>query len=62
MSLGARKPPLRILLTGATGFIGGTVLHHLLTSALPALKSRNFTLTALVRDASRAAAYTLSST
>jgi nucleoside-diphosphate-sugar epimerase len=58
MSLGARKPPFRILLTGATGFIGGTVLHHLLTSTLPALKSRNFTLTVLVRDASRAAAYT----
>lgn len=58
MFSGPRKPPLRILLTGATGFIGGTVLHHLLTSTLPNLKAKNFTLTVLVRDASRAAAYT----
>lgn len=58
MSSGARTPPLRILITGATGFIGGTVLHHLLTSSLPNLKAKHFTLTVLVRDASRAAAYT----
>jgi nucleoside-diphosphate-sugar epimerase len=58
MSPVARKPPLRILLTGATGFIGGTVLHHLLTSTLPALKAKTFTLTVLVRDPSRAETYT----
>jgi nucleoside-diphosphate-sugar epimerase len=58
MSQAARKPPLRILLTGATGFIGGTVLHHLLHSNLPALKPENYTLTVLVRDASRAATFT----
>lgn len=58
MSQMARKPPLRILLTGATGFIGGTVLHHLLSSILPGLKSNNFTITLLLRDASRAATYT----
>ncbi|GAB7328701.1 hypothetical protein MBLNU13_g00621t1 [Cladosporium sp. NU13] len=58
MSSYARKPPLRILLTGATGFIGGTVLHHLLTSTLPNLEAKHFTLTVLVRDSSRAAAYT----
>ena len=58
MSSGVRKPPLRILLTGATGFIGGTILHHLLSSSLPNLKAKHFTLTVLVRDASRAAAYT----
>jgi len=58
MSSGTRKPPLRILLTGATGFIGGTVLHRLLTSALPNLASKHFTLTVLVRDAARAEAYT----
>jgi nucleoside-diphosphate-sugar epimerase len=57
MSQGARKPPLRILLTGATGFIGGTVLYHLLLSNLPALKSGNFTLTVLIRHASRAATF-----
>jgi nucleoside-diphosphate-sugar epimerase len=58
MTLNPRKPPLRILLTGATGYIGGTVLHHLLTSSLPALASKPFTLTVLVREASRAATLT----
>ena len=58
MSSGPRKPPLRILLTGATGFIGGTVLHHLLTSTLPNLASKHFTLTVLVRDRSHAEAFT----
>lgn len=58
MPQGPAKPPLRILLTGATGYIGGTVLHQLLCSSLPALKSGNFTITLLLRDASRAATYT----
>lgn len=43
----------RILLTGATGFIGGTVLDQLLRSDHPALKAGIITL--LLRDAPRAA-------
>ena len=58
MALGPRNPPLCILITGATGFIGGTVLHELLTSSLPGLESKDLTFTVLIRDASRAAAYT----
>lgn len=45
----------RILLTGATGFIGGTVLDQLLKSSHPMLADT--TITILVRDAARAATF-----
>lgn len=48
--------PARILLTGATGFIGGTVLQQLLDSSHPALATAIITI--LIRDASRAQAFT----
>jgi nucleoside-diphosphate-sugar epimerase len=41
----------QILLTGATGYIGGTVLTHLLNSSSPAIK--NATITCLVRGSDR---------
>ncbi|KAK9774771.1 putative NAD-dependent epimerase/dehydratase domain-containing protein [Seiridium cardinale] len=44
--------PTQILLTGATGFIGGTILACLLESDHPALKTA--TITCLVRGAERA--------
>lgn len=47
--------PARILLTGATGFIGGTVLQQLLDSSHPALATA--TITILIRDDSRAEAF-----
>ncbi|KAI2607317.1 NAD dependent epimerase/dehydratase family protein [Hypoxylon fragiforme] len=52
----APRPSPSILLTGATGFIGGTVLHSLLTS--PTLKSLNPTITCLLRGSDRAAKLT----
>ncbi|KAI1745990.1 NAD dependent epimerase/dehydratase family protein-like protein [Xylaria scruposa] len=48
--------PLRVLLTGATGFIGGSVLTQLLSSASPSLLSAP--ITCLVRGADRAASLT----
>ncbi|OTA58351.1 NAD dependent epimerase/dehydratase family protein [Hypoxylon sp. EC38] len=42
----------KILLTGATGYIGGTVLTYLLNSSSPALKAT--TISCLVRGADRA--------
>ena len=41
----------KILLAGATGYIGGTILTHLLKSDLPALKTA--TITCLIRGAER---------
>ena len=49
--------PPQILLTGATGFIGGTILTHLLNSSSPTLSAA--TITCLVRGSDRAS--TLSS-
>ncbi|RYC59478.1 hypothetical protein CHU98_g6734, partial [Xylaria longipes] len=46
----------RVLLTGATGFIGGSVLTQLLDSASPSLQSAP--ITCLVRGADRAAKLT----
>ncbi|KAI1097258.1 NAD dependent epimerase/dehydratase family protein [Jackrogersella minutella] len=46
----------KILLTGATGFIGGTILSYLLNSSSPALKAA--TITCLVRGPDRAAKLT----
>ncbi|KAI0387468.1 NAD(P)-binding protein [Hypomontagnella monticulosa] len=46
----------KILLTGATGYIGGTILDHLLKSTSPALSSA--TITCLLRGADRAALLT----
>ncbi|CAJ2501889.1 Uu.00g047420.m01.CDS01 [Anthostomella pinea] len=43
----------QILLTGATGFVGGTILTHLLSSSSPALNQT--VITCLVRGADRAA-------
>ena len=51
-------PPPQILLTGATGYIGGTILAHLLNSSSPILTSA--TVTCIVRGAERVT--TLSST
>jgi hypothetical protein len=48
--------PLKILLTGATGFIGGSILDTLLSSDAPALKAS--TITCLLRDAARASKLT----
>lgn len=45
--------PSQILLTGATGFIGGTVLTHLLNSSSPSLSTA--TITCLIRGPERAA-------
>ena len=50
------NPPLQILLTGATGYIGGTILTRLLNSNSPALSSA--TITCLVRGSDRIAALT----
>lgn len=55
MTSETNKQSPRIMLTGATGFVGGTVLDQLLKSDCPALK--NGTITILLRDASRAAVY-----
>ncbi|KAI1412216.1 NAD dependent epimerase/dehydratase family protein [Hypoxylon sp. FL1857] len=46
----------KILLTGATGYIGGTILSYLLNSSSPALK--NATITCLIRGTDRAAKLT----
>ena len=48
--------PPQILLTGATGYIGGTILHHLLTSPSPSLKSLSISI--LIRGADRASSLT----
>ena len=48
----ASDPTPRILLTGATGYIGGTILTNLLSSSSPALSSA--TITCLVRGSDRA--------
>ena len=50
------SPPLKILLTGATGFIGGSILDTLLASKSPALQES--TITCLLRDAARASKLT----
>ncbi|ETS73711.1 hypothetical protein PFICI_14657 [Pestalotiopsis fici W106-1] len=42
----------RILITGATGYIGGTILHRLITNALPTLGE--VSITVLVRGEDRA--------
>ncbi|KAL7627364.1 hypothetical protein AAE478_001557 [Parahypoxylon ruwenzoriense] len=55
--MASTNPTPKILLTGATGYIGGTILTHLLNSPESALK--NSTITCLVRGQERAA--TLSS-
>ncbi|KAM0328496.1 hypothetical protein ACHAQA_004903 [Verticillium albo-atrum] len=47
------RPPPKILLLGATGYVGGTVLHRLLTSPHPALAALP-PLTLPVRGAPRA--------
>ncbi|KAF3061281.1 hypothetical protein GL218_03982 [Daldinia childiae] len=46
----------QILLTGATGFIGGTILNHFLNSKSPALSGANISV--LLRGADRAAKLT----
>ncbi|KAF4536897.1 Nad dependent epimerase dehydratase family protein [Lasiodiplodia theobromae] len=46
-------PTPQILLTGATGYVGGTILTNLLNSSSPTLRSA--TITCLVRGADRAA-------
>ncbi|GAP90577.1 putative NAD dependent epimerase dehydratase family protein [Rosellinia necatrix] len=51
--MSAVTPPPRILLTGATGFIGGSILTQLLESTAPTLRSAP--ITCLVRGADRAA-------
>ncbi|KAI1131226.1 NAD dependent epimerase/dehydratase family protein-like protein [Nemania abortiva] len=51
--MAATTSPPRILLTGATGFIGGSVLTQLLDSASPTLRSAP--ITCLLRGADRAA-------
>lgn len=48
--------PPRVLLTGATGYVGGTILHQLATSTDPLLTP--IKVTALVRGPDRAAALT----
>lgn len=50
---GHTPSPPKILLTGATGYIGGSVLHHLLQSDVQSLK--NASITCLVRGAARIA-------
>jgi len=50
--MSSTSSPLKILLTGATGFIGGSILDTLLASDAPALRSA--TITCLLRDAKRA--------
>ncbi|ETS82777.1 hypothetical protein PFICI_04653 [Pestalotiopsis fici W106-1] len=52
----ASKSPKNILITGATGFIGGTILTTLLASDSPALQAA--TITCLVRGADRATTLT----
>ncbi|KAI0111990.1 NAD(P)-binding protein [Daldinia grandis] len=49
-------PAPQILLTGATGFIGGTILDHFINSKSPALSGANISL--LLRGADRAAKLT----
>lgn len=44
--------PTRVLITGATGYVGGTVLTHLLSSRNPSTKSLEISV--LVRDDDRA--------
>jgi len=46
------SPQLKILLTGATGYIGGSILDTVLASQAPALRSSS--ITCLLRDAKRA--------
>jgi thioester reductase-like protein len=53
MTSSSAKSPPRILLTGATGFIGGSVLTQLLDSPSPTLRSAP--ITCLIRGADRAA-------
>lgn len=53
MMNGDMTSPPKILLTGATGYIGGSVLHHLLQSNAESLK--NASVTCLVRGAARIA-------
>ncbi|TGJ75391.1 hypothetical protein E0Z10_g10998, partial [Xylaria hypoxylon] len=55
MAATTSSPP-RILLTGATGFIGGSVLTQLLDSTSPSLRATP--ITCLVRGANRAAKLT----
>lgn len=50
-------PPPRILLTGATGYIGGTILTHLLNTT-PSPTPSTTPITCLVRGADRAALLT----
>lgn len=50
------QEPKKILLTGATGYIGGTVLATILNSSTPSLKSAS--ITCLLRGADRAAQLT----
>ncbi|KAI2636869.1 NAD dependent epimerase/dehydratase family protein [Hypomontagnella submonticulosa] len=54
--MSSTNTPPKILLTGATGYIGGTILTHLLNSSSPALSSA--TITCLMRGADRAAILT----
>ncbi|KAF2642725.1 NAD dependent epimerase/dehydratase family protein [Massarina eburnea CBS 473.64] len=56
MSLATNKTTPQILLTGATGYIGGTILTHLLASPSPALQS--CIITCLVRGPERASLLT----
>jgi uncharacterized protein YbjT (DUF2867 family) len=50
------QAPKKILLTGATGYIGGSVLTTLLNSTVPSLKEAHITL--LLRGKDRADAFT----
>ncbi|KFY96737.1 hypothetical protein V498_02509 [Pseudogymnoascus sp. VKM F-4517 (FW-2822)] len=52
----ARQAPKKILLTGATGYIGCSVLTALLNSIVPALKEAPITL--LLRGEDRADVFT----
>ncbi|KAI1765483.1 NAD dependent epimerase/dehydratase family protein [Hypoxylon sp. FL1150] len=54
--MASTNTPLQILLTGATGYIGGTILTQLLASTSPALKDATISL--LLRGPDRAAKLT----
>ncbi|KAI6083162.1 NAD dependent epimerase/dehydratase family protein [Hypoxylon rubiginosum] len=54
--MASASSPLQILLTGATGYIGGTILTQLLNSTSPALKDA--TISCLVRGPDRVAKLT----